>query len=117
MGKVFVLGLAAGLTTAVVLAQDHQNAAERIVKQSITLSADTSVGTQLLKAGDYRVSCDREAISFRDSNGKTVFTTKCQGAELSAPSDHNEIQTSDENGKHVLTKLLLKGSNVEHVFN
>jgi hypothetical protein len=46
-----------------------------------------------------------------------VFTTKCQGAELSAPSDHNEIQTSDVNGKHVLTKLLLKGSNVEHVFN
>jgi hypothetical protein len=117
MGKVFVFGFAIGLSAAVVLAQDHQNATEQTVKQSITLAADTTVGTQLLKAGDYRVSCDRETISIRDGNGKTVFATKCHGAELSTPSDHNEIHVSSVNGTRVLTKLLLKGSNVEHEFN
>jgi hypothetical protein len=117
MRNVFLLGLAVVLTTAVVLAQDHQNTNEKTVKETITFSTDTKVGTQILKAGEYRVTCDRETISFRDSDGKTVLKTKCKGAELSAPSDHSELHTLDVGGARVLTKLLLKGSNVEHEFN
>ncbi len=117
MRNAFLLGLAVVLTAAVVLAQDHKNTNEKTVKETITLAADTMVGTTLLKAGDYRVTCDRETISFRNNGGKTVLQTKCKGAELSAPSDHVELHTTNQNGVLVLTKLVLTGSNVEHEFN
>ncbi len=117
MRNVFLLGLAVVFLAAVVLAQDHQNTAEKAVKETITLSSDTKVGTQILKAGDYRVTCDRETISFLDSGGHTVLKTKCKGAEVSAPSDRTELHISDVSGVRVLTMLVLKGSNVEHVFN
>ena len=115
MRRLLFLGLALSLMTAVMLAQTHQNTIEKAVKQTIAFSTDTKVGNVTLKAGDYRVTCDRETISFRGPDGKlTKFP--CKGEELSEPSDHNEIHTGEVGGARVLTKLLLKGSNVQHVF-
>jgi len=118
MRKVFLLGMALLFASAFVLAQDHKNSTEKIVKQTIDLLTDTKVGTEVLKAGEYRVMCNRETISFRNSEGKTVLTAKCKGPEMSAPSDRNEVTTSPYQGDvRVMTKLLLKGSNIEHVFD
>lgn len=114
MKKVFLLGLALSLTTAVMLAQSHDNSKEKTVKQRITFATDVKVGNVVLKAGDYRVQCDREKITF-DGGQKAEFP--CQGEELSALSDRNEVHTSDgSDGVRVLTRLLLKGSNIQHVF-
>ena len=116
MRKLLFLGLALSLTTAVVLAQSHQNTAEKAVKQTIDFSTDIKVGDVTLKAGEYRVTCDRETITFRGPDGKlTKFP--CKGEELAEPSDHNEIHMGEASGGgRVLTKLLLRGSNVQHVF-
>lgn len=115
MRKFLFLGLALSLTTAVVLAQSHNNDSEKTVKQRITFATDVSVGGTVLKAGEYRVQCDREKITFNGSGGKGEFP--CQGEELSAPSDRNEVHTSQgSNGTRTLSKLLLKGSNIVHVF-
>jgi hypothetical protein len=116
MRRALLAGLAVVLGTALVLAQDHSNNTEKLVKQTITLPSETRVGAVLLKAGDYRVICDRETIVFQ-SHGKDILKAECKGEELSAPSPRNEVHTSPtDGGTRVLTKLLLKGSNVEHTF-
>ena len=118
MRKLLFLALAATFsfgTAAIILAQDHQNTTEKTVKQTITLTTDTRVGDQVLKAGTYRVTCDREMVKFQ--SGRTVFEAPCLGPEMAEASKKNEIHTSvGSDGLRVLTRLLLKGSNVEHSF-
>lgn len=117
MRRLILLGAVLSFAGVVLLAQTHQNTAEKTVKQRITLDADTRVGGELLKAGEYRVTCDRETIEFRGPGNKS-FKFPCKGPELAGPSPRNEVHTSPGEGNtKVLTKLLLKGSNVEHTFN
>ena len=116
MRRLLLLALVLSFGTVLVFAQDHQNTAEKTVKESITFYSDTRVGQDLLKAGEYRIMCDRETITFRNSDGKT-FKYPCKGHELKNAADHNEIHaTEGPNKTRVLTLLLIKGSNVEHVF-
>lgn len=118
MRNVFLLGAALLLGAAVAVAQDHQNTGEKMVKETVDLPTDTKVGAEVLKAGEYKVQCDRETISFRNSDGQVVLKTKCKGPVMSATADHTEIHTSVGDGKtRVLDKLILKGSNIAHEFN
>ena len=116
MRRLFLLALVLSFGTALALAQDHQNTSEKTVKERITFDRDTRVGQDLLKAGEYRVMCDRETITFKNSDG-TSFKYPCKGHEMQKASNHNEIHAAQGPGDtKVLTLLLLKGSNVEHVF-
>lgn len=119
MRKAFFLALSFLLTTGLVLAQTHSNTTERKAKDQITLVTDTRVGTTMLKAGDYEVSCDREKITFlRLSDRKTVLVVPCKGRELAVKQANTEVHTAlDKDGVRYLDKLLIGGSNIEHTFN
>jgi hypothetical protein len=128
MRKLVLLGLGLVVASGAVVAQTHSNMTEKKVKADIVFLADTKVGNEMLKAGNYRVACDRETITFTpvargDVWGDTqaakskVAKLPCKGHELAAPSTRSEAQTVTKDGVAVLDKLLLKGSTVEHVFN
>jgi hypothetical protein len=118
-----VLGLM--LISAVLAAQTHNNAAEKKASDEVTFKTDVRIGSQVLKAGRYEIACDRNTIKFSLVEvGPGIFTTRtkklevpCQGKELTEKMAHTEMSLPvGPDGIPVLAKLLLKGSNVEHVF-
>jgi len=125
------LFLVAALFVAVVsvalVAQTHSNTVEKKASDEFSLDADTLVGTHLLKAGRYLVQCDRMKIVFsrlttdvgqgRFTSATKVLEMACQGKELPAKAQRTEISIPpNKNGVPTLEKLVLRGSNVEHVF-
>lgn len=117
MRKVFLLVASVCIISAVVAAQ-HANMKETPVKTDLTLASDVQFGPTLLKAGDYKVTCDRETIVFKSAEtGKKVLETKCQGKELPAPSAETQLYVKIlPSGVKTADRLLIKGSTVEHVF-
>ena len=106
------------LATGLVLAQGHENARERDARDTIVLGADVRVGPHQLPAGEYRVVCNREHVSFTQTGaGKATFRMPCDGALLSEARTTSEVHTTMRpDGVRVISKLYLRGSNVEHVF-
>jgi hypothetical protein len=122
MRKLLFVGLSVFLMAAIAAAQSHNNSTEKTVRATITLATDVKVGDQLLRAGEYKVTCDRETIVFSESTNRDrdarTFKFPCKGKELAAPSDKTEVDSAaDATGAQVVQKVLLKGSNVEHVFD
>ncbi len=119
--------------------QTHDNAMEKKATDVVMFTTDVRVGTTVLKAGEYKVECDTKTMTFtRLVSGKDqewantldpverlavlksakALEIACKGKLLSAPSDSTVMQiTTDKDGVRTLDKLLLHGSNVEHVFN
>ena len=118
MRRLLLIAASLVVASAVAAAQMHLNSYEVPVKGTLTVTADVMLGSSALKEGIYNYSCDREHITFTNPNsGKTVLKVPCQGRELPAPNDVTTmVVTKDASGKRVVTKLLLKGSNIEHVF-
>jgi hypothetical protein len=118
MRRAFVFVSAILLAGGFVFAQTHSNMTEKTVKADFNLSSDVRVGTTILRAGEYRVQCNRETITFTPAEGGKPVKFPCKGAELSKPSARTELHfVKDEVGVTVLEKLLLKGSTVEHTFD
>lgn len=117
MRKILLLVASLGFVSVVVAAQ-HPNTAEKPVKTDLTIPSDVMVGTTLLKAGDYNVSCDREIITFAlRETGKVVHKVECKGREMSEAAKVTSLYTSTTpSGTKKVEKLLLKGSHIEHVF-
>lgn len=117
MWKALLLGVGITLATGLVVAQDHSNDAEKKVKGDITISSDTRLGQEVLKAGEYGVSCDTQTVTFtRRGENRQVVKVPCKGKELAAKSDRTEVQIANRNGAATLVGLLLKGSNIQHSF-
>jgi hypothetical protein len=118
MRKSFILLIGVLMTTGLLLAQGHDNAREREARDTLVFAADVRVGPHLLPAGEYRVVCNRQHLSFTQTKGsKATFEVPCQGTELAEPRKQSEVHTSmGPDGVRLIEKLLLKGSNVEHVF-
>jgi hypothetical protein len=125
MRKSLALVVGVLLVGAVVMAQTHNNMTEKKVMDEITIPSDVKVGNHLLKAGDYRVTCDTKVITFslitvrtgRDSYLTKVLEVPCQGKELSARRENTELVIPpNKEGVPVLEKLYVRGSNIEHVF-
>jgi hypothetical protein len=119
------VALAVLLAGAVVLAQTHSNTVEKKASDEIRFTTDVMVGTQLLKAGRYQVSCDTKTIKFSKIEvGPGIFTTAtkvlevpCQGKEVAERHKHTEFSIPlNKDNVAVLEKLNLRGSNIEHVF-
>jgi hypothetical protein len=108
--------LAAGI---VVMAQDHNNATERKAKDQIEFTTDVRVGTTILAAGMYEVSCDTQTITFlRLSDRKKVLEVPCKGEQLSEKRLNTAVEVAvDKNGVSFLQKLILGGGNIAHSFN
>jgi hypothetical protein len=118
MRKSFFVALAVLVAAGVLAAQTHDNKTEKPVKADIVLAANTRVGSTILQAGEYRVVCDTKEVTFlRQRDNKKVLTVPCEGKHLDKPADETvAYTTADPSGVAVLNKLLLRGSNVEHVF-
>lgn len=117
MRKILSIVASLVLVSAAIAAQ-HMNPSEKPIKADLTVASDVMFGSTLVKAGDYKVNCDRETITLKDAQtGKTVFSAPCKGRELPEPSKVTTITaTTDASGKKTCDKLLIAGSNVEHVF-
>ena len=126
MRKSLAIVLAVLLVGAVVVAQSHNNTAEKKASDEITFKVDTKVGTHLLKAGRYKVACDTKTVVFslispdvREggfSTLKKVLEVPCDGKELSAKSEHTEMSLPVKDGVAILETLTLLGGNVAHAF-
>src|SRR4051812_36252015 len=64
MRKLFLLGLGLVFACATVSAQMHNNATEKKVSDTIVFASDVMVGSTLLKAGEYKISCDTKKMTF-----------------------------------------------------
>jgi hypothetical protein len=131
-----VLGLLA--LTVVLAAQDHDNMNEKAAKGQVIFTTDVRVGTTVLQAGEYDVTCDTKKITFtRTVDAKDAewingldpitraqvvkkgkkFEFTCKGKELNAPAEDTFANVAvDQNGGHYLDKLYLRGSKIEHTF-
>jgi len=114
----FILAVVALAFVSAVVAAQHHNATETPVKSNLTVGSDAVFGKTLIKAGEYRVVCDREMITLSDrATGKVAFKVECQGKELADVATQTKLYVSTEpSGKKVVSKLLIKGSRIEHVF-
>ena len=117
MRKFLLLVASLGLVSVVVAAQ-HVNTNEKPVKSDLTVPSDVMVGTTMLKAGEYKIACDREMITFSTHDtGKVMLKVECKGKELSEASKITSLYVStDASGTKKVDKLLVKGSHIEHVF-
>ncbi len=116
MKKLAIATVTLALVLVPLVAQDHHNDAEKKASDEITLSSKVKIAGQVLEPGKYTISCDRKALNFtRTSNGKK-FTMPCTGKDMGKKSDSTELATTvDKDGLRVATRLLLRGSNVDHV--
>ncbi len=114
----FLTIVAALAVATVVSAAQHLNTIETPVKGTLTVNSDVLLGSTVLPAGTYNYKCDRENITFANpASGKTVVRVPCEGKTLPAPSKTTMMHVAnDASGRKIVTKLLLQGSNVEHVF-
>ena len=124
---VILAGLLFSFVATAALAQSHDNMKEKKASDELTISSDVLVGGHLLKAGRYWIECDRETIKFyrvaeAGEGNLSVTRTKvlempCKGAELAEKRKATQLtMPPNKDGVKVLEKLLLRGSNVEHVF-
>lgn len=98
-------------------ADDHSNATEKKVTDVITINQPVKAANQLLPAGRYRVRCDRETLTFERINGKVEkFSFPCKGKELPVKAEVTELRLTLAGSDRVMTKLLLRGSTIEHTF-
>lgn len=119
MRKSFFLVLGLWLLAGPLGAQSHNNTTENKANDQMTLTSNVRIGATMVQAGDYRVICDRTKITFtRLSDGKRVADVECKGLELTEKAKETVAVTDvDQAGVRFLKKLLLRGSNIEHVFN
>jgi hypothetical protein len=105
--------------SAVAVAQRHVNSYEIPVKGTLAVSADVMLGSAVLKEGTYNYRCDRVHLTFSNpQTGKPVLKVPCLGRELKDPVEVTTMHVKvDPSGRKVVTKLMLKGSNIEHVFH
>jgi hypothetical protein len=88
------------------------------IRDEFTVAEPVMVGNVTLKAGQYEIICDGATMSFTFvETGQKVLTVPCRGKELSNKASTTEIYIEPgPKGIGVITKILLKGSNIEHVF-
>lgn len=130
------IGLVLG--TGVASAQTHHSIKEIPVKETMVFATDVKVGATMIRAGEYRIECDRDSMKFvllvaaKDADriaqltpverslvvgkGKTVLEVPCKGQALSEPRKSTEAVLLEKNGGFTLNLLYLRGSNIEHVF-
>lgn len=114
----FILAVVALAFVSAVVAAQHHNATEAPVKSDLTVGSDALFGATLIKAGEYKVVCDREKITVSNHDtGKVALKVECKGKELPDVATETKLYVStDPSGKKFVSKLLIKGSRIEHVF-
>lgn len=114
LAVVLILGL--GLLIGVA-AQDHSNGAEKKMSDELTITQAVKVAGNTLEPGRYRVSCDRENMTFDRLEGKRLrVTVPCKGKQLPHKITTTELRIENNGEGRVVTAVLLRGSDIEHTF-
>ncbi len=118
MKKMWVVLIALALCTGTLAAQAVGHEREKKANDEISISQPVMIGGQTLAPGKYKAACDEKEVTFtRVSNNEKVLTLQCKGKEMAKKAENTEIHTSlNPAGARVVDKLLIRGSNVEHVF-
>lgn len=87
--------------------------------RTVDLSEQARVGTQLLAAGQYRVTHEMEGsehiMVFK--KGKEQFRIKCSLVPLEAKANATQFwYGTDPNGARILEAMVFRGDTVRHVF-
>ncbi len=116
MKSVAILLVILALAAVPALAQEHPR--EKKASGELDIGMAVKVGSYTLEPGKYRLACDRKEITItRLSDDKKVAGLPCKGRELEKKADTTELYSDlDQNGVRVATKLLIRGSTVEHTF-
>ena len=118
MMKSALVTIGALLVVGTLAAQGHDNSKEKIAKGEFAIDAPLRVGTVTLSPGEYRVVCDRDQVKFTKTADGTTVQFQCKGRELDKKADMTVTATAvDKKGVRYLTKLLIRGSIVEHIFD
>jgi hypothetical protein len=113
---VVLTALALVCGTALIAQAPHHTGKK--IRDEITLSQPVMVGSTMLKAGQYEIICDGATMSFTlISTGEKALTVQCHGKELATKAASTEIYIDPgPKGIGVVSKILLKGSTIEHTF-
>ncbi len=96
---------------------EHSNEAEKKAADEVVISQAVRIGAQQLAPGRYRLTCDRQTITFDRIGGKRARVQfPCQGAELPEKSAGTQVHMEWSGGELAITRVVIRGSNVEHVF-
>ena len=119
MRKAFALVFGLAIVSTIIAAQAQNNPTERRNSDLMIVTSDVRVGTHLMPAGTYRLICDHKKISFiRISDNRIEYEAVCKGKELAAPAETTTMHTNiGKDGQRYVVKLLLRGSQTEHVFD
>ncbi len=105
------------MTMVGIAAQDHGNDAEKKASDEISVAQAVKAGDKVLPAGRYRISCDKTTLTFERLAGKHERTEFiCKGKELAQKVGSTELHLNMQGTQAVVTRLLLRGSNIEHTF-
>ena len=116
MKKLAIAIMTLSLLLLPLLAQDHHNQSEKKASDELTLSSRVKVNGQVLEAGKYVIACDRKELSFTRTTDGKKFAMPCSGKDMGKRSDSTELSTTvNKDGLRVATRLLLRGSNVDHI--
>ena len=104
-------------TALIAQAPAHQHIGKKI-RDEITIEQPVMIGSATLKAGQYEIICDGATMSFTYvQTGEKVLTVQCHGKEMASKATTTEVYIEPgPKGVGVVTKILLKGSNIEHTF-
>ena len=118
MKKIFVVLIALALCTGTLAAQAVGHDKEKKANDEISISQPIMIGGQTLAPGKYKVACNETEVTFtRLTDNEKVLTLPCKGKEMAKKAENTEVHTSlNPAGARVVDKLLIRGSNVEHVF-
>ncbi len=109
-----VLGLV--LAAAPLAAQDHPTEKNK-ARDELSITSKVKVGNYVLDAGSYAIACDRKQLTFTRISDHQTIALPCKGKDLGRKVEATALYTTlDSSGLRVADKLLLRGSNVEHVF-
>ena len=112
--RFWIAGLILAILVVPVIAQEH--AREKKASGELAITAAVRIADQDLTPGTYRISCDRKEITFTRLESDRKVKLPCRGHELDRPARETEMYTDEQGGTRVVQKLLIRGSNVEHVF-
>jgi hypothetical protein len=90
----------------------------KVVTDEVTIPFDLRLGSEVLKAGKYRIDCDHATLRFLNLSSGRVLELKCEGSEMEVNATQTEFETGGfaPDGVFVVQRMYLRGSPIEHVF-
>jgi hypothetical protein len=109
----------AGITLVVLALGLSISAFAGTKSQTITLFHDAQLNGKTLPAGEYDVKCETTGSTAQVKflrNGKEVASASGQVKQLSNAPDHNQLVTSDGNGRATISEIDFAHSNTGVTF-